>query len=164
MNSDIFEDINSILPKVEPSFLSQNWTWIVPLAMLLTLLLGALLAKLKKSKKLSPYEISKLRLATARLENDDKIYAELVSGALREYISEIFAIPAPERTTEEFLTLASSNSDIAESDRKTIEQILNISDMAKFAGAQFSAENRDLMMKLAEEFIESDNQKRISKK
>ena len=164
MNSEIFENINGILPKAHNGFLADNWMWIVPVIMILVLLLGTILARTKKVKELSPYERSLLKLNAAKLEEDSKNYASLVSDAIREYISAIFDIPAPERTTQEFLIIATQNVNFQKEQKEKIESILTLADMAKFAATQFGQEQKNMMFDLAQDFIDSDNLKRISKK
>ncbi|MBO6101657.1 MAG: hypothetical protein J6P03_00185 [Opitutales bacterium] len=164
MKSEIFEEIGGILPKAEPGFLAQNWGWIVPIIIISALALGAAAAKFCRRKKPSAYEIALLRLKSAKGEPDGKRYASSVSSAVRDYISEMFSIPAPERTTEEFLALAASSESLDSSDRENIGRLLELADAAKFAGKGIDEKTRQDMQKLAADFIENDNLKRNPKK
>lgn len=162
--NEIFPDINSISGKIEPSFFEANWWWIVILLLLGAFILGLIVNKINSRPAPTPFEIATLRLNACKAQPDDKIYASNLSSAIRNYISALFDIPAPERTTEEFLILASTSDKLQESDRRKIAEILILSDKAKFAAAQFGKGERQAMMTLATDFINEDNEKRKSKK
>lgn len=162
--NDIFPDINSIAGKIEPTFLEQNWWWIALILLLCALVAGIIASKLNSRPAPTPFEIALLRLKSCLGESDDKLYASRLSSAVRDYISAMFDIPAPERTTEEFLQIAAASDKLEEGDRKRIAEILILADKAKFAGAQFGSDEREKMFSLAESFINEDNQRRKSEK
>lgn len=162
--NDIFPNINSIAGKIEPTFLEQNWWWIALILFACALFAGIIVSRLNSRPAPTAFEIASLRLKSCKNEADDKLYASRLSSAVRDYISAMFDIPAPERTTEEFLQIAASSDKLEESDRAKIAEILILADKAKFAGAQFGADEREKMFSLAETFINEDNEKRKSEK
>ena len=68
-------------------------------------------------------------------------------------------MPAPERTTEEFLKIASNSENLDEDSKKQIAELLTLADLAKVAGAEFGSEGRAKMSILALNFVESQDAK-----
>lgn len=162
--SEVFENLSPIADKIEPSFFEANWWWIVLILLVAAFVLGIVVSKLNSRPAPSAFEIAKLRLNACKNESDDKQYAALLSNAVRDYISAMFAIPAPEQTTEEFLESAAKSEKLSAEFSEKIEAILKLADLAKFAGAQFDTSQREKMFALALDFIESDNALRTTKK
>ena len=72
------------------------------------------------------------------------------------YIEARHSIPAPVKTTQEFLKIASESAAFDRVQRETLAGILNSSDMAKFARDSFSGERRAELAALARRFLDSD--------
>lgn len=99
-------------------------------------------------------ELQRLRSAprTTTVEID-RFYVE-VSGVLRGYLEERFALRAPERTTSEFLRELELGDALAREHRAELERFLSQCDLVKFA-AHVPGENDHLATwSLAERFVE----------
>lgn len=157
------------LPEIEAPTLpleSDFWekhllTCIISSTVALVLLLIAILHRRKKTPP-CPYEIAQRRLLASESifeEHGVKKYAEEVSQLVRDYIEARHGIPAPERTTEEFLAIAASSEifDALQSER--LSQVLKLADMAKFAALAFNEAERKTLLKNAGDFVECDNLK-----
>ena len=86
-----------------------------------------------------------------------KAYASEVSQAVRDYIEEAHDIPAPERTTEEFLKIVSESDEFDDDGRESLKKILTLADMAKFAQHVFA--NAPELAETALVFVDSDDAK-----
>jgi hypothetical protein len=64
-------------------------------------------------------------------------------------------MPAPERTTEEFLQVATNHVWLQGELTTLLRRFLEFCDLAKFAGQQFGAEERAQLLNAAREFIET---------
>lgn len=113
----------------------------------------------RKTPPKTPYEIAKEAVEQAKADSarlDAKQYASQISFAVRAYIEAEHDIPAPKRTTQEFLLAASRRTDFDKTARQTLEKILEISDAAKFARSEFESAQRDELADAAEKFLDSD--------
>lgn len=113
----------------------------------------------RKTPPKTPYEIAKEAVEQAKSDSaqlDAKQYASQISFAVRAYIEAEHDIPAPKRTTQEFLLAASHRTDFDKTARQTLEKILEISDAAKFARSEFESAQRDELADAAEKFLDSD--------
>lgn len=79
----------------------------------------------------------------------------LVSNVLRGYIEKRFNIPARRQTTREFLEGVLHEPRIPAEHWKTLEQLLSLCDLGKFAGAQPSPEQCQTLAAGVVAFIES---------
>ncbi len=154
----VFEEIDSLTGKIEPTFWQEYWAWFVAAAMLLAFILGFLTRKKNKPAE-TPLEKAMLQIKAAAMSATDSLFAFYVSAAVREYISEVYKMPAPERTTEEFLKIASNSENLDEGAKKQIAELLTLADLAKFAGAEFGSKGRSKMSNLAIDFVESQDAK-----
>lgn len=81
-------------------------------------------------------------------------YIDRVSDTLRRYIEARFALPAPERTTEEFLD-EMARTPVLDRDRKRfLAEYLERCDLIKFAAAEPSRRELDELFEKSIEFIE----------
>lgn len=154
----VFEEIDALTGKINPTFWQEYWAWFVAAAMLLAFALGVLTRK-KKKRAETPLEKASMQIKAATMSKTDSLFAFYVSAAVREYISEVYKMPAPERTTEEFLKIASNSENLDEDSKKQIAELLTLADLAKFAGAEFGSEGRAKMSILALNFVESQDAK-----
>lgn len=160
---------NATLPEIEkptPPLSADFWEehfFIILISTLAALLLvGFIILRPRKRHIPSPYEIARERLALAGKifeEFGEKKYAEEVSQLVRDYIEAKHKLPAPERTTEEFLSMLAHSENFDEAQKEKLSQILKLADMAKFAAHAFNESERAAILKNADEFIESDNAK-----
>jgi hypothetical protein len=107
---------------------------------------------------LTPYERAMRELQFARGLRDtgqDKVFAIAASDAVRHYLENAYQMPAPERTTEEFLQVAASHAWLHGELTTLLRRFLEFCDLAKFAGQQFGAEEREQLLNAAREFIEA---------
>jgi hypothetical protein len=97
------------------------------------------------------------KLAAERLVEQGRIaeYYQKLSGCLRRYIENRFALRAPEQTTEEFLAQLGV-SDVLQPDHKQqLRHFLEHCDLVKFARYQPTGDQINESMTIAERFIDS---------
>lgn len=115
----------------------------------------------KRSKRANAYEIARNRLT--RLLNDrnspnpalsiEQFFVE-ISGIIRRYLEDRFEVRAPDLTTDEFLQLAASKSDLTREHQSLLGEFLQQADIVKFAGIQASSEDVRRSSDLAVRFLE----------
>ncbi len=154
-----FPDIDGITGKIGAGFWESNWIW-VALAAIAASAAGMILFRRKKTPPPSPYEVASSALDFAE-GNSDKLspkeYGSLISQAVRNYIEAARQLPAPERTTEEFLKLSADSNLFDSQQRERLENILRLADMAKFAKHSFRIEEKLELLGNARSFINEDN-------
>ena len=154
--TELFQDIGPMMERISPPFYERHWFWIAAAALAAFIAVGIFLVRKKAPKPISPREIALMRLEAAGGLEEAKRYAAAVSSALRDYIEAVHGLPAPERTTGEFMALASAHKAFESAQRESLAKILELSDMAKFAKAQFGDGQRQELMTSAKNFIEND--------
>ena len=103
-------------------------------------------------------------LALVELESDQEgigaeAFAYLASKIVRQYIAGRFGLAAPRRTTEEFLRdLAKNEGSLLTAESDHLRVFLKSCDLAKFAGANLNAGQRDELVRAARAFINSTSQ------
>ena len=85
-------------------------------------------------------------------EGMDAFFVEL-SDIIRRYLEDRFRLRAPERTTEEFLEIASGSPDLTAEHRGFLFQFLGYADRVKFARHLPQAEHVDQALNAAEQFL-----------
>ncbi|MBR4597209.1 MAG: hypothetical protein IKO42_02300, partial [Opitutales bacterium] len=118
----VFEEIDAIAGKIEPTFWQQYWPWLAAAAIAIIALAGIVKARLGKRKPETPLEKALLRIKAASLARSDSDFAFHTSAAVREYISDVHKIPAPARTTEEFLNIAKNSEHLGASAKEKISK------------------------------------------
>jgi hypothetical protein len=83
-----------------------------------------------------------------------KEYYSVLSGIVRAYIEACFEIRAPEMTTEEFLILSRSSEKLNEGQKKFLSELLQASDMVKFAKYIPFVDQARANLRLAKSFIQ----------
>jgi len=99
----------------------------------------------------------KLEKLLARGLIEQKLYREFtaeVADILRQYIEDRFALRAPERTTEEFLSEAGMGLPVDAERKEILRQFLIHCDLVKFAALEPSAEDVKRTFETCKEFIE----------
>lgn len=113
--------------------------------------------KKEEAKQLTPYDQALKDLKNTRFLMDagqDKAFSIAVSNVLRNYLEGQFAMPAPERTTEEFLTEISGHDLIKESLEELLSGFLRLCDLVKFADQPLGSGQMKELYDKAENFIE----------
>lgn len=125
------------------------------LLLVLSVLLWRWLARRKQLKSPMAIAFAALgELAKTRNQLSAEAFAGHAAGTVREYIAGRFGIAAPRRTTEEFfrdLTGDGLETVIAESDH--LKAFLKSCDLAKFAGSELDALQRDDLIQAARGFV-----------
>ncbi len=154
-------DIRDIHDPIPLTFWEQHGLQIAVGTPLAVLLLGFLLwLVLRKKAKipLTPIERARLELAAARVEiatGGDKAFAVQVSDTVRRYLEDACRMPAPERTTEEFLVEAAKHPWLRGELTDLLRKFLEWCDLAKFAGQQFGQPQREQLLAAAAQFLEA---------
>jgi hypothetical protein len=149
-----------------PKPLGGNWS--VPVIVVLGLLTGAaaygswLWSRRRARRPQTPVEIALARLAAARALIDTQNGREFsieVSGVVRDYIEQQFAMRAAHRTTDEFLhdlvepALPDAAHRALAAHRGNLAAFLEICDLAKFGGWNLSAAEMETLCAGAVRFV-----------
>lgn len=154
----LFPEIEGATDKIGRGFAEKYGAWIAAAA--LAAILAAFALRRKKTPAVPPAERATARIELARNISQKlgaKAYASEVSQAVRDYIEEAHDIPAPERTTEEFLKIVSESDEFDDDGRESLKKILTLADMAKFAQHVFA--NAPELAETALAFVDSDDAK-----
>jgi hypothetical protein len=117
-----------------------------------------LLLRKKAALPLTPYQRALQDLQFAHGLQDtgqDKVFAIAASDAVRRFLESAYHMPAPERTTEEFLQVATNHIWLQGELTTLLRRFLEFCDLAKFAGQQFGVEERAQLLNAAREFIDT---------
>ena len=155
----LFPEIDGATDKIGQSFAEKYAAWIAA-AVALIAILAAFAFRRKKTPAIPPAERATARIELARDISQKlgaKAYASEVSQAVRDYIEEAHNIPAPERTTEEFLKIVADSDAFDDDGRQSLKKILTLADMAKFAQHVFA--NAPELAEAALAFVDSDDAK-----
>ena len=144
---------------------------VIAAALLVTLTIIILVRKRKEVEKVvappTPAHIiayKALRDLEAKqlIENNHikEFYYEL-SNILRHYIEDRFALKAPERTTEEFLTELNNDKNFPKEYRELLKKFLTESDLVKFANHAVTSENAHNAEDRTIEFIDQTKEKKL---
>ena len=161
----LFGEIRPPTDEIRPSLWEGKHIWII-CAAVAAAALAALLFRRKKPKPRTPYETAKLRFETVAAiaeKINAKNFAEEVSQTVRNYIDGVYNIPAPERTTEEFLDIAKNSEHFDSAAKEALGEILKLADKAKFAMHAFDASEKARLLDASRSFVEADNIKNSQK-
>jgi hypothetical protein len=151
-------DIHDIHDPILLTFWEKYGFWVVLASftgvVLLALLLWWLLHK-KVVAPLTPIERARQEIALARSVFAHKAFAIAVSDAVRRYLENAYKMPAPERTTEEFLIEATRHAWLQGQLTILLRRFLEFCDLAKFAGQEFGEAERTQLLAAASEFVEA---------
>lgn len=157
----LFEQTRPPTGKIGETFFEKYWPYMLGAAVVV--LGGALIfARRRRAKIVPPYDRAMERfeiLAAAGAKISEKEYAREVSQIVRDYIEAVHNIPAPERTTEEFLQIAAESGVFGSEAKESLAKILRLADMAKFAERAFSGSEREEIFRVSVDFVEADNAK-----
>ena len=158
LEKQLFGEIKPQTEKIGLTFFEKYKYYLLG-SIVVIIVMSLLLFRGKKVKALTPYQSAKLRFDIVAKNSDEldvKPYAEEVSQIVRDYIDKVYNIPAPERTTEEFLEIASQSEVFADKAKEELASILKLADMAKFAKHAFSKNERTQIFETSVKFVEDD--------
>ena len=104
-------------------------------------------------------------LARGKESMSAEAFADSAAATLRQYITDRFAIAAPRRTTEEFLSEVLVHKEVVIADNAAqLKQFLQSCDLAKFAGGQLNRDQREELIKSARGFVSATHMARVANK
>lgn len=179
MNSliNIIATINDVKPPVESSS-SNFWWWVAALSFIPEAILlawaGYAFIKRRKQKQLDaarlaaaallpPYEQALSGLEDAHKLIGPKKEKELsisLSDVIRRYLEREYVLPAPERTTEEFLRDVNTKNLFSGNALPLLTEFLRLCDLAKFAKHAFSEQEQHSLFQKAKDFLELAHQQK----
>ena len=128
-----------------------------------TLALAALLRRLARRPTDRPADLPPDRWALGRIDEIDRLglpaagqverFHRLLCDVLRSYLERRFQLPASQQTTEEFLATLRQSSQLAPAAQELLRDFLARCDLAKFARAEYSAEECQASAGLARTFV-----------
>ena len=155
-------EIETIRPAVK---LPMEWWKILTLVLLLFLAIIGItvwLIKRNKQKKalpiipVDPYQqaLKALDEALQHIQQlDQRPFAFGITDAVRQYLSSVFKLPAPEYTTDEVLEKLPAVPSIPENLQQDIVHLLQQCDLAKFTKQNFEQSQRLELYKLAKNIL-----------
>lgn len=140
------------------------WSLLGAVVLLIAVLLGIWIRRYQKKlasrpsgpPPLPPAEWARQaleRLAAEESQYSDKDYIVAVSDIVREYLERAFNLPAPERTTEEFLAEMADHPVFTPAMREEMSAFLQRADLVKFAGQHLSRDDRPRLLESARQFV-----------
>ena len=134
--------------------------WLMGILLMLLFIRSRKRRRLKAAEGPPPIPPSEwIRLEFSRLEEggaslDDRGYSSRVSDLLRRYLELAFSLPAPERTTEEFLQIIGQHPVFGASIAAPLQRFLTRVDLVKFARQPMSPGERDQLLSEARSVVE----------
>lgn len=111
----------------------------------------------------TPYQVATAALQALLAERlpekgEAKLFHQRLSGILRQYLEERFAVSAPKLTTEEFMALLTQTPALVQEHRRLLQEFLNACDMVKFAGASSGQSEMSALSESCRTFLENTRQ------
>ena len=136
---------------------SNLWLW-PAIGAIALIIIAVIIMRSKKAhvKILSPWEIARNGLAELKKEltvNDETFFVRL-SDILRQYIEKRFALPATEKTSEEFIQQLRTDSILTEKQRHALERFLGTADLVKFAKMNSDEKQKSECLAMADSFVD----------
>ncbi len=151
-------DLHSLVPL---TYWERNGVLIISSSVAVVILLALslwLLLKKKPPVRLTPFQMALRDLEKARPlaeAGQDKAFAIAASDAVRHYLENAYRMPAPERTTEEFLLEAARHAWLRGELEAKLRRFLEFCDLAKFAGQQLGGPEREQLLAAARAFLDT---------
>lgn len=137
------EELRDVKPPVGEEVALLRWGLIALIVAGILILMFVLLRWLRRPRSkegvvISPWDKALKELEFLQRENlpqrkEAGLFYSRLSGIIRRYIEERFAIRAPEMTTDEFLQAIQDRDVFDQEQKNLLKQFLTGSDMAKFA-------------------------------
>ncbi len=133
------------------------------LGLLIIFLIGSFIRKWRNKQMaptvvpLSPFTkaLQGLDAALERIhQKDQKPFAFGLTDSVRQYLADVFNLPAPESTTEEVLEKLKEVNELNEDLKSSINQLLKSCDLAKFTKQEFDYEMRLKLYHQAKEIVQ----------
>ncbi len=142
-----FSDIRDVVRFASP------WPWIIAAALALAFILfywawkryQIRQAAIRAAYREPPHQVAERELEALRKEGpslESEVFSVRVSRVLRHYLEDALSLPAPERTTEEFLNELSDKDSFDDELKEQLSSFLQQSDLVKFARQDLNAEQR----------------------
>jgi len=164
--SDASSDLKPPLGELQPRRPMSAWNWLV-VSVLALVFISALAAGVlavsswrKRKSRRSAYELARqwldheLSKPTPITDEQIDLFFVSISKVVRTYLENRFDLRAPDLTTEEFLELAGTSSDLSREHQSLLRDFLKQADLVKFAGVKASAEEISRAASLASQFLE----------
>jgi hypothetical protein len=101
--------------------------------------------------------LGKLEDARLRMENlDPYAFSILVSDILRCYVSAQYMVPATRQTSPEFLAGVAEAPSFSAEERSLLAAFLEVSDLIKFAHAEASRRESEILLEQAIQFVKGE--------
>lgn len=111
----------------------------------------------KEVRKANAYELARRQLdsivAAGSRISVEEFYVE-ISAVIRRYLEIRFELAAPELTTDEFLQIASGESELSKEHQVLLREFLSQADLVKFSGKNASEDEMRRSTELAYKFLE----------
>ena len=144
------------------------WIKIISGLLILSLLIGLCLYIIKRRKQaqkqivvaIDPYDkaLKNLTKAYALIQNlDQRPFAFATNDAVRQYLSQVFNLPAPECTTEEVLEKLPQINTLNDETKGQITRFLIECDLAKFTQQKFNTDARLKLHAQAKDIVEASD-------
>ena len=164
---DAIPDLANLEPMEAPRAIDRafSWMWVIPVSFLISFFVTLLWVMRDKKgsiptvPKRTPQEIANEQLQQLLSEQLPlkgllKEFYLRLTGIVREYIEGTTGIHAPEQTTEEFLRDTRTTMFFYDEHSRRLKDFLEAADMVKYAGQQPDAEQTELSIVRAREFID----------
>lgn len=145
------------------SIATSRWPWLIGGLVVTAVLLAVpfWLSSRRRIRKTNAYELARGRLQ--RILNDrnssqpalsiEQFFVE-ISSLIRRYLEDRFELKAPDLTTDEFLQLASTESELSREHQNLLSEFLQQADAVKFAGVRATETDVKRSSDLAVQFLE----------
>ncbi|MCM8525213.1 MAG: hypothetical protein NE327_01765 [Lentisphaeraceae bacterium] len=136
---------------------SNVWLW-PAIGAFIALIIAVIILRSKKTQQriLSPWEIARNALSELKKELSvkDEVFFVRLSDILRQYIEKRFALPATEKTSEEFIQQLRNDSILSEKQRIALERFLGTADLVKFARMNSDEKQKNECLAMADSFVD----------
>lgn len=146
---------------------SASKAWLIPAVIAIVIIIVAMVIILKNKnsqpRSLSPWEVARnaLKDLKSQLSVNDETFFVLLSDILRQYIERRFALPATEKTSEEFIQQLRNDSILTEKQRLALERFLGTADLVKFAKMNSDEKQKNECLAMADSFVDETIPKQV---
>lgn len=163
LKHDPLKDVRDIKGLIYPFSFFKLFLWTALVLFVLIVLYFFIKALLRPPAPKPPHEaaLDELKLARERFASGGgaKDYYVEISDAIRRYIEAVFALRAPEMTTQEFLNSMSAAGRLPVSYRESLKNFMEACDLVKFARHAPNHAETEAVFETAKKFIEETKEK-----